>query len=120
MIQKSIDLGMRDSTMVNAGGEDTALLRSNRSAHAGAGTQAGDCCQGGSPSPSLDITRRSGRHALNLGVWGRAPRSTVALGHMSRSVIRRGRELPGRSDRHANPPSITAVACITGLPAFTT
>ena len=40
---KTVDVAHNKRTMIIAGGEDTALLRSNRSAHAGAETQAGGC-----------------------------------------------------------------------------
>ena len=72
-------------TMASAGGEDTALLSSNRSAYAGAGTRAGGRPTGG-PLPSLMAPVRSGYKAINLGVWGRAPRQhREAVGHMSTS-----------------------------------
>jgi hypothetical protein len=43
MVSKLIDFRCGAWTIADAGGEDTALLRSNRSAHAGAETQAGGC-----------------------------------------------------------------------------
>ncbi len=43
MQRRLLDSQRRAWTMGSAGGEDTALLRSNRSAHAGAETQAGGC-----------------------------------------------------------------------------
>jgi hypothetical protein len=86
MQRNPVDSQRKVRKMDNTGGEDTALLRSNRSARAGAGTRAG-VCQSGShlPSPMTDV--RSGHKALNLGVWGRAPRRYLRpLGHMSRCV----------------------------------
>ena len=78
---RSIDVRCRGRTIADAGGEDRALLRSNPSAHAGAGTRAGVCLHG-SPPPS---PTRSGHKATNLGVCGRAPRQHPGLvGHMSR------------------------------------
>ncbi len=41
MVPILVDFGFSGWTMANTGGEDTALLRSNRSARAGAETQAG-------------------------------------------------------------------------------
>jgi hypothetical protein len=83
MQRRLVDSHRGTWTMANAGGEDTALLRSNRSARAGAGTQAGVCLHS-SPLPS---PMRSGHKAINLGVWGGAPRQHVRpLGHMSRCV----------------------------------
>jgi len=43
MLRKTVDVAHDKRTMTLTGGEDTALLRSNRSAHAGAETQAGGC-----------------------------------------------------------------------------
>lgn len=87
MLCKPVDLWDKTWTMVNTGGEDTALLRSNRSARAGAGTRAGVCHSGSSPPPAI-APMRSGRKAVNLGVWGRAPRQyTGSVGHMSLCVI---------------------------------
>lgn len=88
MQRRLVDSQRKVRTMDNAGGEDTALLRSNRSAHAGAGTRAGVCLSG-SLLPSSMTTKRSGHKAINLGVWGGAPRQHLRpLGHMSRCVSR--------------------------------
>jgi len=100
MASTMVDLGFGKRTMMSAGGEDTALLRSNRSARAGAGTRAG-VCQSGSPLPLRMAPTRSGHQALNLGVWGGAPRQHLgAVGHMSTLV---GRQTPfswGRTRIH--------------------
>ncbi len=86
MAPTMVDLGSGKRTMVSAGGEDTALLRSNRSARAGAGTRAG-VCPSGSPLPPRISPMRSGHKAINLGVWGGAPRQhRGAVGHMSTCV----------------------------------
>jgi hypothetical protein len=86
MQRNLLDSQRRTGTMGSAGGEDTALLRSNRSAHAGAGTQAG-VCRSGRLLPSPMRAMRSGHKATNLGVWGRAPRQHPgAVGHMARCV----------------------------------
>jgi len=82
MQRRRVDAHRGTWTMGNAGGEDTALLRSNRSAHAGAETQAGGC-QSDRPL-SLFKALRFRDQALNPGVWGGAPRRHVRLlGHMS-------------------------------------
>jgi len=88
MQRRLVDSQRKVRTMDNTGGEDTALLRSNRSARAGAGTRAG-VCRSGSLLPSPTTAMRSGHKAINLGVWGGAPRlHTRPLGHMSRCVSR--------------------------------
>ncbi len=69
MQRSLVDSQRKVRTMDNTGGEDTALLRSNRSAHAGAGTRAG-VCRSGSLLPSPMSAMRSGHKATNLGVWG--------------------------------------------------
>ncbi len=86
MQRRLVDSESATWTMGSAGGEDTALLRSNRSAHAGAGTRAG-VCRKDSLLPSPITVMRSGHKAVNLGVWGRAPRRYLrSVGHMSRCV----------------------------------
>jgi hypothetical protein len=88
MQRRLVDAQRNARTMDNTGGEDTALLRSNRSARAGAGTRAG-VCPIGSLLPSPMTAMRSGHKAINLGVWGRAPRQHLRpLRHMSRCVRR--------------------------------
>ena len=86
MHDRTVDYQGGAETMPHTGGEDTALLRSNRSARAGAGTRAG-VCQSSRPLPSPMASMRSGHKAVNLGVWGRAPRQyTGPVGHMSLCV----------------------------------
>jgi hypothetical protein len=86
MQRRLVDSESATWTMVSADGEDTALLRSNRSARVGAGTRAG-VCRKDSLLPSPITIMRSGYKAINLGVWGRAPRRYLRpLGHMSRCV----------------------------------
>ena len=86
MQHRLVDSQRKVRTMDITGGEDTALLRSNRSAHAGAGARAG-VCRSGSLLPSSTTAMRSGHKAINLGVWGRAPRQyTGPVGHMSLCV----------------------------------
>jgi hypothetical protein len=77
MRSRPIDVWYGSRTIADAGGEDRALLRSNPSAHAGAGTRAGVCLHSSLPPPPPS---RSGHKAINLGVWGRAPRQTSRTG----------------------------------------
>jgi len=81
---RPIDVRYKCRTIADAGGEDRALLRSNPSARAGAGTRAGVCLHG-SPPPS---PTRSGHKAINLGVRGRAPRQTSRTGGTYVSIAR--------------------------------
>jgi hypothetical protein len=97
---RPVDVRYGGRTIADAGGEDRALLRSNPSAHAGAGTRAGVCLHS-SPLPSPTAPTRSGHKAITLGVWGRAPRQHPGpVGHMSR--------LPGWRS------SSSFSACLTG------
>ena len=73
MLRKTVDAARNKRTMVLTGGEDTALLRSNRSAHAGAETQAGDC-QSDRPLSLLMPAAFFATKRQTSGVWGRAPR----------------------------------------------
>ena len=64
-----IDDVRRVATMRVVGREDRALLRSNPSARADAGTWAGASAR----RRLLLSSPCSGSEAINLGVWGRAP-----------------------------------------------
>ncbi len=78
MPRKTVDVAHNKRTMIIAGGEDTALLRSNRSAHAGAETQAGGC-QGDRPLSLLTPTAFSPLSDKPRGL-GQSPKAALRRG----------------------------------------
>ena len=78
MPRKTVDVTHNKRTMIIVGGEDTALLRSNRSAHAGAETQAGGC-QSDRPLSLLTPTAFSPQSDKPRGL-GQSPKVTPRRG----------------------------------------